>query len=185
MLIKLTRAVVQWVVPVTFIFAKELRHVMRIRPGKQADKKEYLKVQKEAFPTINSKRDSNFFDAKIKQKEIFVLEDGEYAGHICFGKHLFNPPFAGSVFIEELAVKRKFHGKGFGTALIGKLVEFCKNKKIPAIHLGTQNNKATKYYEKQGFKKVGWLKDINPSEYSHPQLFYAVLVKDWKPNRPR
>jgi ribosomal protein S18 acetylase RimI-like enzyme len=158
---------------------------MRIRNGKPTDKKEYLKTQKEAFPTIDTKRDSKFFNEKIKKKEIFVLEEkGEYAGHICFGKHLLNPPFAGSIFIEELAVKQKFRGKGFGTALMEKLVEFCKSKKIPAIHLGTGDetgNKAIKYYEKQGFKKVGWLEDIDPnSEYDHPQFFYAIMVKDWK-----
>jgi len=158
---------------------------MRVRNGKPTDKKEYLKTQKEAFPTIDTKRDSKFFDEKINNKEIFVLEEkGEYAGHICFGKHLLNPPFAGSIFIEELAVKQKFRGKGFGTSLMEKLVEFCKIKRIPAIHLGTgdmDNNKAIKYYEKQGFKKVGWLEDIDPnSEYDHPQFFYAIMVKDWK-----
>jgi len=158
---------------------------MRIRNGNPTDKREYLKTQKEAFPTIDTKRDSKFFDEKIKNKEIFVLEEkGECAGHICFGKHLLNPPFAGSIFIEELAVKQKFRGKGFGTALMEKLIEFCKSKKIPAIHLGTGDetgNKAIKYYEKQGFKKVGWLEDIDPnSEYDHPQFFYAIMVKDWK-----
>lgn len=158
---------------------------MKIRNGKPTDKKEYLKTQKKAFPTIDIKRDSKFFDEKIKNKEIFVLEEkGEYAGHICFGNHLLNPPFVGSIFIEELAVKQKFRGKGSGTALMEKLVEFCKSKKIPVIHLGTgdmENNKAIKYYEKQGFKKVGWLEDIDPnSEYDHPQFFYAIMVKDWK-----
>ena len=156
-----------------------------IRIGKLNDKKEYLKLQKEAFPKIDSKRDSKFFEEKIKKKEIFVLEEkNEYAGHICFGKSLYNPPFAGSVFIEEFAVKRKFRGRGFGKKLIEKLVGFCKKNKILAIHLGTndmKNNKAIKYYEKQGFKKVGWLKDIEPnSEYDRPQLFYAVMVKNWK-----
>ena len=158
---------------------------MRIRNGKPTDKKEYLKTQKEAFPTIDTKRDSKFFDEKVKEKEIFVLEEkGEYAGHICFGKHLLNPPFAGSIFIEELAIKQKFRRKGFGTTLMGKMVEFCKTKKIPAIHLGTgdmENNKAIKYYEKKGFKKVGWLEDIDPnSEYDYPMFFYAIMVKDWK-----
>ncbi len=158
---------------------------MRIRFGKLVDKKEYLKLQKEAFPEVHTKWDSEFFVEKIKKKEIFVLEEkGVYAGHICFGKHLFNPPFAGSVFVEEFAVKQEFRGKGFGTALMEKLVNYCKQNKIAAIHLGTgdtKNNKAIPYYEKQGFKKVGWLEDIDPnSGYDHSQFFYAVMVKDWK-----
>ena len=158
---------------------------MNIRLGKPTDKKEYLITQKEAFPTIDSKRDAKFFDEKIKKKEIFVLEErGTYAGHLCFGTHLFNPPFAGSVFVEELAVKKTFRGKGFGTALIEKLVQFCKNKKIAAIYLGTgdiKNSTAIPYYKKQGFKKVGWLEDIDlDSEYDYSQFFYAIMVKDWK-----
>src|SRR3989344_5650920 len=157
--------------------------MMKIRKATHKDKKEYLKTQKEAFPTINSKRDARFFDEKIKKNEIFVAEDkNEYAGHICFGMHKYNPPFAGSVFIEELAVKSKFQGKGIGTMLMKKLVHRCKKNKIQAIYLGTaEDNKAARYYEKQGFRKAGWLEDVNPNaEYDHPQVFYAARVKDWK-----
>ena len=119
------------------------------------------------------------------KREIFVLEEkGEYVGHVCFGKHILSPPFAGSIFIEEFAIRQKFRGKGFGAELMERLVKFCRSKKIPAIHLGTgdtKDNKAIKYYEKQGFRKVGWLEDIDPdSEYGHTQFFYAVMVKDWK-----
>ena len=162
-------------------------YIMIIRNGKKTDKRVYLKIQKEAFPNSDTIRGSKFFDEKIKKKEVFIVEEkSEYVGHICFGKHIFNPPFAGSVFIEEFAVKKKFRGNGLGTKLLKHLVEFCKTKKISTIHLGTEdanNNKIIKYYEKQGFKKVGWLKDIAPNtEYTHPQLFYAIMVKDWKKN---
>lgn len=155
---------------------------MVIRVGKAKDKKSYLEVQKEAFPNLNSGRDSKFFDEKVREKEIFILEEkGKYVGHICFGKHILNPPFTNSVFIEEFAIKQKFRGQNFGVELMEKLVKFCKEKKIPVICLGTENNKMIKYYKKQGFKKVGWLKDIDPnSEYDHPQFFYAIMVKDWK-----
>ena len=158
---------------------------MIIINGKKTDKKEYLQTQKQAFPSINSKRDAKFFEEKIKKKEIFVItEKDHYAGHLCFGKHVLNPPFAGSVFIEELAIKKEFRGKGCGTALIEELVRFCKKKKIQVIILGTgdvKGNKTKKYYERQGFKKVGWMKDIIPNpEYDHPQIFYAVMVKSWK-----
>jgi len=133
---------------------------------------------------MDPNRDAKFFDEKIKNKEIFILKnENQYTGHICFGKHILNPPFVGSVFIEELAVKKKFRKKGFGTALMERLVKFCKDNKIQSIHLGTgeEPNKAIKYYEKMGFKKVGWLKDIDPnSEYDHLQIFYAVMIKNWK-----
>jgi ribosomal protein S18 acetylase RimI-like enzyme len=158
---------------------------MKIRKATRKDKKQYMKTQKEAFPTIDSKRDSKFFDEKIKKKEIFILEvDKEYAGHICFGWHKYNPPFAGSIFIEEFAIKKKFRGRGLGIKLMEQIVKFCKKKKIAEIILGTgdfRGNKAIKFYEKQGFKKVGWLKDLpGKSEYDYNEYFYAIKVKDWK-----
>jgi len=158
---------------------------MRIRFGKATDKKEYLFTQKEAFPTIDLKRDSNFFDEKVKNKEIFVIEEkGKYVGHSCFKKYLYEAPFAVSVFGQELAIKKNFRGKGYGSALREKLVKYCKKKKIPIIYIGTgdyKDNKAIKFNKKHGFKKVGFLKDIDPnSEYEHGQIFMALLVKDWK-----
>ncbi len=161
---------------------------MRIRFGKPTDKKNYLKTQKEAFSTINLRRDSKFFDLKVKNKEIFVVEErGEYVGHSCFKKCLIEPPFAVSVFGQELAIKNKFRGKGYGTALREKLVDFCRKRRIPIIYIGTgdfKGNKAIKFNEKHGFKKVGFLKEISPNpEYKHGQLFYALLVKGWK--KPR
>ena len=158
---------------------------MKIRFGKSTDKKEYLKTQKEAFSTIDSKRDSKFFDLKVKNKEIFVVEEkGEYVGHSCFKKCLIEPPFAVSVLGQELAIKKKFRSKGYGSALREKLVDFCSKRKIPVIYTSTgdfKGNKAIKFNEKHGFKRVGFLKEINPkSEYKHGQLFYALVVKNWK-----
>jgi ribosomal protein S18 acetylase RimI-like enzyme len=155
---------------------------MKIRDGNNKDKLNYLRVQKEAFPQINRKRDSLFFDEKVRKKEIFILENKEYVGHICFSKYKLNPPFINSAFIEELAINLKFRGKGYGKLLIKKLIEYCKENNIVSIHLGTEdkeNCKLIKFYEKLGFKKVGKLEDIDPnSEYDHGQVFYAMLVKN-------
>jgi len=158
---------------------------MRIRFGKKTDKKEYLKVQKEAFSTINSKRDAKFFDLKVKNKEIFVVEEkGEYVGHSCFKKCLIEAPFAVSVLAQELAVKKKFRGRGYGIALRERLVTYCKKNKIPVIYTSTgdfKGNKAIRFNKKHGFKRVGFLKEIDPkSEYKHGQIFMALLVKDWR-----
>ena len=158
---------------------------MKIRYGQQKDKKNYLKVQKEAFSTINSKRDGKFFNLKVKNKEIFVVEEkGEYVGHSCFKKHLLEPPFAKSVFGQELAIKEKFRRKGYGSALRERLVDYCKKNKISIIYISTghfRGNRAIRFNKKHGFKTVGCLKEINPdSEYKHGQIFMALDVKDWK-----
>ena len=158
---------------------------MKIRFGKLSDKKEYLKTQKEAFPNLDVKRDTKFFLEKVKNKEIFVVEENKaYVGHSCFQKHLLGAPFAVSVFGQELAVKKKFRGKGYGSALRERLIMFCKKNKIPVIYNATgdyKGNKALKFHKKHGFKKVGMLKEIDPnSEYEYGQILMALLVKDWK-----
>ena len=161
----------------------------KIRLGTAHDKKDYIITQKEAFPFLDSVRDKKVFDLKQKRKELFIAEsDNQYAGHIIFSDYKIIPPFIGSVFIESIAVKKEFQGKGVGTALIGHLIDYCKKKKIPVVHLGTSDkddNKAIEFYTRQGFRKVGFLEDINPdSEYDCNQFFYAVEVDKWKiPNK--
>ncbi|MBT3404615.1 GNAT family N-acetyltransferase [archaeon] len=155
---------------------------MKIRKATKKDEKEFLKVQKKAFPNLNSKKQALYFEEKIKKKEIFVAEQkGEYAGHNCFGKYLLAPPFSRGVFLEELAVKKKFRGEGIGTNLINALIKFCKKNKINMFYLSTGDfkaNKAIKYYKKLGFKIVGKMKDINPkSEYSYGEIFMAKVIK--------
>ncbi|NOQ56219.1 MAG: GNAT family N-acetyltransferase [Nanohaloarchaea archaeon] len=158
---------------------------LKIRLGKQSDKKDYILTQKEAFPFFDSIRDKKVFDIKLQRNEIFIAEsEGIYTGHLIFSDYRILPPFTGSVFIESIAVKKTFQGKGIGTALIEHLMTYCKKKKIPIIHLGTsdkEDNKAIAFYKRQGFRKVGFLEDINPeSEYDCNQLFYAIEVNRWK-----
>jgi ribosomal protein S18 acetylase RimI-like enzyme len=157
-------------------------HRMFIRNATPNDKRDYLETQKAAFPTIDSARDARFFDEKVEKNEILIVEDAGYAGHLCFGLHELNPPFIHSVFVEELAVREPYRGRGFGTALLDRLVAYCKERGIRSIHLATSvgNDRRASYYERLGFEKVGWLEDIDPeSEYDHGQVIYAMMVKDW------
>ncbi len=155
---------------------------MKVRFGNKEDKKEFLRTQKEAFPNLDVKQQTKYFDEKIKNKEIFIAEENkEYLGHHCFGKHLLNPPFVGGVFGEELAVRKKFRGVGIGTKLVDELIKYCKKNKIKMFYLGTgdfKGNKAISYYKKLGFEKVGYINDINPdSKYDYGQIIMAKVVK--------
>jgi len=155
---------------------------MKIRLGKSIDKIEFLKVQKEAFPNLDSKKQTRYFVNKLRNKEILVAVNGKnYLGHICFGKHILNPPFVGGVFGEELAVKKEYNGKGIGTALLKNLISYCKKNKYSVLYLGTgdyKKNKAINYYKKLGFKEIGKLKEINPkSEYKYGQIFFGKIIK--------
>ncbi len=120
---------------------------------------------------------------KIKNKEIFVIYDKnkQYAGHLCFGKHLLNPPFAKGVFVEEMAIKNAHQGQGLGSLLMKHLFDYCKKNRIKMVYVSTGDygdNKAIKFYERLGFKRIGSLKDIDPdSEYEHGQIFFGKVVR--------
>jgi len=155
---------------------------MKIRKAKLNNKREFLRIQKDAFPNLDIKKQARYFDAKLKNKEIFAGFEGQnYVGHICFSKYLLNPPFAPGIFIEELAVAQMFRGKGYGSLLIRFLTDYCKNNKIPCIYSSTEDyeeNKNISYYQKLGFEIIGNLKEINPhSEYKHGQIFMGMVIR--------
>lgn len=67
--------------------------MVKLRRGRKEDKKNYLKFQLDAFPNEDGKRHNNYFDQKIKRKEIFVAElDGKYIGHLTYSVFV-SPPF--------------------------------------------------------------------------------------------
>ncbi len=62
-----------------------------------------------------------------------------------------------SIEIERLYVKKEFHDKKVGLALMNTCVEKAKEKKVNVIWLGVweQNPKAINFYTKIGFEKFG------------------------------
>jgi len=155
---------------------------MIIKKAGQKDKGNFILIQKETFPNLNLKKQKRYFNLKLNNKEIFCLfENKRYAGHLCFGKHLISPPFVKSVFIEELAIKKEFRNKGFGTKLIKYLIDYCKKNKIQVIFVSAGDytkNKALIFYKNLGFKKIGYLKEINPnSDYTCGQIFLGKVLK--------
>jgi len=145
------------------------------------DKTDYIKLQKASFPQTNLNRESKFFDIKINNSEIFVIEDNKkYLGHIAFSINKVEPPFGNSVFIQELTINKISRGEGLGTKLILALIKYCKKLKVPVIYLGTgdyKENKTHNFYKRLGFKKIGRLDEIFPdSEYDYGQIFYGKVI---------
>ncbi|MDI6690031.1 MAG: GNAT family N-acetyltransferase [Actinomycetota bacterium] len=58
--------------------------------------------------------------------------------------------------IHELAVDKRYQGKGIGKALIQEVVEYLKSKgrKRITLWVGGRNERAIKVYEKLGFMKL-------------------------------
>ena len=154
---------------------------MKIRKVKKTDKTNYVNLQKDSFPNINLRRESEFFDIKLKNKEIIIIEEnGKYLGHIAFSQNKVEPPFGNSVFIQELAINKLSRGKGLGTKLVLALIKYCKKLEVPVIYLGTgdyKENKTHNFYKRLGFKKIGKLDEISPdSEYDYGQIFYGKVI---------
>jgi len=155
---------------------------MKIRRAKKSDKKEFLKVQKEAFPNLDSRKQAKYFIGKLENKEIFVaIGKKDYLGHICFGEYNLNPPFTGGIFVEEFAVAKKSRGNSIGLVLLKFLIGYCKKNNFSVLYLGTgdyKGNKAIPYYKKLGFKKIGKLEEINPkSEYKYGMIFLGKIIR--------
>ena len=75
--------------------------------------------------------------------------DGAFAGRIIVRKD-----WNKYVFIEDISVVKDFRGKGVGTALIQKTIEWAKKEGMDGLALETQDNNllACRFYSKCGFK---------------------------------
>jgi ribosomal protein S18 acetylase RimI-like enzyme len=149
--------------------------MLKIRFGKIGDIDNYLKCQHEAFPHESPKRHRKYFLEKISKKEVLVAEyEGNYAGHVTYNKPGTSPPFYNSVYLEELAVFSKFRKRKFGTELVNEITRISRKLKAERIILDTQDepdNKAVRFYEKHGFKRIGGI-----TVYRN-QAFYCLELK--------
>ena len=67
---------------------------------------------------------------------------------------------AGSPYIKSVAVYPEFRGKGIGSALLAYAGELFRGKsKYIFLCVSSFNKKAQKFYDRNGFKVVGELKD--------------------------
>lgn len=75
--------------------------------------------------------------------------DGIFAGRIIVRKD-----WNKYAFIEDISVVKENRGKGVGTALIQKTIEWAKNEAMDGLALETQDNNllACRFYCKCGFK---------------------------------
>jgi ribosomal protein S18 acetylase RimI-like enzyme len=155
---------------------------MKIREANKKDMKNFVGLQKEAFSNLNSKKQTEYFIEKMQSNEILILEDkSKYIGHLIFRFYRLNPPFNNGIFLEGLAIKKEFQGKGYGKKLLKEIERYPKRKDIKMIYLSIDDSKKNKvkiFYKKQGYQMLGKLKEINPlSEYKCGQIFMGKIIK--------
>ncbi len=104
-----------------------------------------------SFPSEFLKR----LKLKLKEKNAYQLfakdEQGKFLGYLYSAETIFpDHLFIGELFVDPLA-----QGKGVGSALVQKAVEFAKQQNLKGVMTETEfeNIPAQKLYEKCGFKK--------------------------------
>ncbi len=107
------------------------------------------------------------FNSRQLQRELsnnssefyFIYFNDEHAGYLKVNSNEAQSENIGdeSLEIERIYIRNKFQGKGLGKYLINKAEEIAIGKKKNRIWLGVweKNEKAIKFYEKQGFVQAG------------------------------
>ena len=102
-------------------------------------KKSYLPEEQDYEAYIGNPAQTVFFD----------YENGECVGQLRIRKN-----WNRYAFIEDIAVAQGHRGKGIGSALVQKAIEWAKQKELCGLMLETQdvNLLACRFYHKKGFE---------------------------------
>ncbi len=112
----------------------------------------------------------NIIDAKNNNTHFFVYEiNNKAVGYVGLSTVLDEG------YITNIAVLPEFRKKGIATALLNKLNDFAKNRKLGFISLEVRvsNQNAISLYEKFGYKKEGCRKNF----YDTPKEDALILTK--------
>ncbi len=88
----------------------------------------------------------------IKEGHVFLILDGSQI----IGSIAYQIKSKDHAYIEGLVITPDFQGKGYGTAVINKILEELKNYKIISLVTHPENSNAIMIYLKAGFKIKAW-----------------------------
>jgi len=107
----------------------------------------------------------------IENSDFFLVAcvDGEVVGYIC-GEVKFQKGH-----IITLAVDSRFRGRGIGSELLKRFINFLKEKGAKSVYLevSVRNRRAIRFYEKHGFKIVGLISKF----YNDGSDAYVMALK--------
>ena len=123
--------------------------------------KEFSKILGEKLRSFNNTSSPYHKESRqegyIKYFNVRIRDNGFIAGMSC-------QIYWNSMFIDDLFIKEEKRKAGLGKILIDKAVEHSKSLNLSYIWLRTFSFQAKGFYQKQGFKVVGELKDYPPGE---------------------
>lgn len=138
---------------------------LRIRNVKNSDLDDFVRIYKEAYRGLEEyaytrTKDIRWYFRWLMGRDcdgFFVAEvDGKTVGFVACDTNwlsFFENEEVGE--IHEIFVHPNWQGKGIGTALLLKALEYTKKRgrKVVELWVGIDNIKARKFYEKFGFQK--------------------------------
>lgn len=133
---------------------------IKIRKATRKDISYCVSIDVESFGT-KRKEVKRQLKRKIKDKTytiLVALVDNRIVGFICFQFRDWNQ----TSYLEILAVKREFRGKGIGTRLLNELMKLSKEKKVRRIFvdMDIDNQRVIKFYLRNDFIIAGFIKDF-------------------------
>ncbi|MEN3046222.1 MAG: ribosomal protein S18-alanine N-acetyltransferase [Candidatus Hydrothermales bacterium] len=140
-----------------------------MRKAKLRDLPEILKIEREVFPDPWSIY-SFIYELKNPANYFTVLElDGMIIGYLIAGE------YEKSYHLKNIAVRKNFQSMGYGKILLEDLIKKAKRELKSYIFLEVRvtNERAIKFYEKFGFKKVRLIRGY----YSFKEDAYEYLLK--------
>lgn len=157
---------------------------MKILRAKPTDAREYIKMRKESMKflskiakeriTLSEKELRKEFDELIKKEDIFIYFLEEDKNIIGFANILWIASKKVS-YLNDILIKEKFRGKGYGKILMDKFMDFSKKKGAKKLGLGVrvENKNAIRMYEKYGFKTIGL--NMGKGHFENQSKFLMVL----------
>ena len=89
----------------------------------------------------------------------FLYADEELVGYLKLNEGLSQTDIndSDSIEVERIYLLKEFHGKALGSVLMNKAIEIAKEKKKKYLWLGVweNNDKAMKFYKRNGFYVIG------------------------------
>ena len=118
-----------------------------------------LKSQKASFENLNFAFSDDYLQSlkellSLKNPyQLIAKSNGDFAGYIASSEREYKPNY---LWLTELFINSKFQGKGLGSELVSKAIDFARKQNLEGVVTQTEfeNIPAQKLYEKFGLKQI-------------------------------
>jgi [ribosomal protein S18]-alanine N-acetyltransferase len=145
---------------------------VQIRAGREEDQEWCARLMAESEPWITLRQDLELCRQKVARAgtELFVAEGG--AGRELAGFILLVPyGFAGSPYINSIAVASEARGRGVGADLLRFAEKHFAGSQHLFLLVSSFNARAQAFYRRERYEYVGELKDYIVSRHSELIFF--------------